>query len=234
MIKYFNKLNPKNRFYIVFTMYVLVQILAFITAPLFPIYFQLRHLGKFNPFWVFLDDTRFNDNGSLAEDYRIYLRDFKWKPLGVFMWHISRNRAWNFIELFPVDDGDPEFGLQDIEITNLIDDSLTKYNGDPLMQDGPYPVGAGLKYVGEPGDDPWQVNRGDIISKKHSIIGSGEIEYKTNSGWTGWRKTSCNLENVWWMFGAKRWVTRFRGMNANRHSFKQKYQKDKPWGLWPE
>jgi hypothetical protein len=227
-----DKLKPKTRYRIIFTAYIGVQIVAFLTAPLFPIYFNLRFLKKWNPFWILLDDYRLNEDGTPAEDYRIYLRDYKWKPWGIFCWHIFRNRAWNFIELFPVDNGDPKVGLQNIAITNMVEDNLTDFNGRKLKSDGAYPIGAGLKYVGKPGDSPWQVNRGDEISITHSVIGRSEFDYITPSGWRGWRKTSCELKRVWWLLGAKRWVTKFRGMNANRYSFKQKYQKDKPKREW--
>lgn len=232
IIKSIEGLSPKKRFNRVMTYWFSAQVIAFLTAPLFPIYFQFRKFGKSNPFWFLLDDSRLKEDGSHAEDYRIYLREFKIKSWGVFCWHIFRNRAWNFIESFPVDNGSPTVGNQEILITHAVVDNLRDFNYRKIVSDGPYAAGAGLKYVGKPGDDPWQVNRGDEISVTHSIIGEAEFEYMTKNGWKGWRKTSCQFKRVWWMLGAKRWVTVYRGMNSQRYSFKQKYSKDKPKVTW--
>lgn len=223
IIKSLNKLEPKKRFYRVYTIIGLLT--PFLVT--FPIAFQLRFLGKWNPLWFVLDDSRKNPDGSLAEDYRIYLRKYKIRALGVLMWHMWRNKVWNLVDSFKVDNGEPTVGNQNIAIIRVIADSLRDFNDRKIPSDGPWVAGAGLKYVGEPGDDPWQVNSGDEISKTHSIIGEAEFYYITPSGWKGWRKTSCKLKRVWWMLGAKRWVTVYRGSGASRYSFKQKYQKDK-------
>jgi hypothetical protein len=205
---------------------------AQIFAVLFPIAWLFRDLGKFNPLWFVLDDSRLNNDGTLSEDYRIYLEGYEWRPLGVFAWHVFRNRVWNFKELFKVKNGNPEEGNQDLALVHFIEDSLQDFNGRKIPQDGIWQASAGLKFIGEPGDDPWQVFRGDTISKTHSIIGRGEIYYITKDGYQGWRKTSCELKKVWWMFGAERWVTTYRGTNSFRYTFTQKYQKDRPKAEW--
>lgn len=234
-----NKLTPKSRWILIYTAIGLASPFSL----LFPIAFQLRFLKKYNPFWFILDDSRKNPDGTLAEDYRIYLQQFReGKPLwvnseikqiiGVLSWHILRNRVWNLVDSFPVDNGNPTVGLQNIRITKLIKDDLKTYNGTKVVQDGPYVAAAALKFVGKPGDDPYQVNRGEIISIEHSIIGEGEIEYTTPSGWIGWRYTSCTLVRPWYLLGAKRWRTVFLGTNANRYSLKFKHTTVKPWGTW--
>ena len=216
-------MSPKLKFYLVYFVIGIAQPLAL----LFPLAWTLKFLGGYNPLWFVLDDTRKKEDGTLSEDYRIYLKRFRWKWLGVLAWHTTRNRVWNFTELFKVKNGNPERGNQKIFVYKWIKDDLKDFNGNKVIQDGAWAAGAGLKYIGDPGDDPYQINSGDEISKKYSIIGEGEIYYYADN-WKGWRKTSCKLKRIWWLFGAKRWVTSYRGMNANRYAFKQKYQKDKP------
>src|SRR5210317_883179 len=186
-------------------------------------------MKKWNPLWFVLDDT-IKVNGEIATDYAIYLSGFKYKWIGVLSWHILRNRVWNFVQLFKVKNGNPEVGNQDIIIIKLIKDNLHFSDGTKVKQNGPYMASAALKYVGTPGQDPWQVNRGDVISSKHSIIGEGEIEYLTADGFKGWRRTSCKLVRPWYLLGLKRWRTIFFGTNTERYAFKFKHQKDKPWG----
>lgn len=219
-------MNGKTRWRLAFSVIGIAQPLA----ALFPVAWVLRWLKGFNPLWIVLDDTRKNPDGTLAEDYRIYLKRIK-KPWGVFTWHVFRNRVWNLVESFPVEDGSPSVGNQDIVITKVIKDNLYKKDGTKVPIGGPYVASAGLKFVGDPGDSPWQVNDGEVISEEHSILGEAEF-YFTAGGKEYWRKTSCKVERVWWKFGKKNWVTRFRGTNSSRHSFKQKYQSLKPWGKW--
>lgn len=236
-------MNPKIKFYLVYTMIGLAQPFAI----LFPVAWLLRSLGKWNPLWFVLDDSRLEKDGSLADDYAIHLNYFtqlrtinfkifkikfrlpRW--LAVLNWHIFRNRVWNFTELFKVPNGviPPQTGNQHIVIDKYISNLLFTGEGKHVMQDGYYAAGAGLKYVGKEGENPWQVNKGTIISGAHSILGEGEIYFTTylpnGKEFKGWRKTSCKIERIWWMFGAKRYVTIYRGMNASRYAVKQKYQK---------
>jgi len=213
-----------------------------ILAVLFPAAWILSGFGNWRikllyPLWLSMDDSRLDKSrpSGLAADYEIYLEGFKFKPWGVFMWHIERNRVWNLVELFklPKHEG---VGNQDIEVTNWISDELENGYGKKIEQDSPYAAGAGLKYVGDPKDydDRWQVNKGEIIAKSTSIIGKGEIEYITSDGFKGWRKTSCRKVKPWWLFGKERWSTLYKGFNANRPAFKWKHQKVVPWGEWSE
>jgi hypothetical protein len=207
----------KIKFWAIYTVIGIAQPLAL----LFPLAWPLRFLKKWNPLWFVLDDTRIG-----AEDYRVYLNDFKFKPLGVLSWHVFRNRVWNFTELVG---SVPRFegpGNQNIEIIEMITDNLTDGNGNKLKQDGPWVMSAGLKYIGDPGEDPWQINRGEIISKRHSIIGEGEIIYKEGSN-EFWRYSSCKLIKPWWSKN-KKWRTIFLGCNSKRYAFNYKFQKNSP------
>jgi len=233
--------KAKRRWFTVFFIVGFVQLFSYtIIVP--AIALLLRWLGKFNPLWIFLDDTRLDSSkpDGLAEDYRIYLDNYSkfWRWWGVLKWHFDRNKTWNLLEMFKIPKYDGEDGgNQRIEVLEYYSDSLFKANEDGsvthLKQDGIWVIAAGLKFVPKNDtDDPWQVNSGDYISYKTSILGDGEMLYKTNYNnveWIGWRYSSCKLKSIWWMFGAKRWVTKFYGTNGNRYSFKYKFQKDKPW-----
>lgn len=218
----------KLRFWAVYTVIGLAQPLAL----LFPIAWALRFLGKLNPLWIILDDSRLDESKAtgLAVDYEIYLDDFKYNWVGVLAWHILRNRVWNLVELFSLPPHEGR-GNQNIEILELIKDDLVDGYGNKIKQDGIWCHVAQLKYIGKKGQNPYQVNRGTIISKAHSTIGEGEIVYKDGS-FEGWRYTSCKIVKPWWLFGGKRWLNIFLGTNANRYSIIYKYKKVVEWGEW--
>lgn len=244
-------MNPKTKFYLVYTLIGLAQPFAI----LFPLAWLFRSLGKWNLLWFVLDDSRWTKKygGVHADDYAIHLAYYtrlrvfyilnraafkitfrlpQW--LGVLNWHMFRNRVWNFTELFKVPNGvtPPQAGNQRIKIDEYVSNQLfakTIEGMRHLEMDSYWATGAGLKYVGEPGENPYQVNKGNIISGPHSIFNTGEIYFTTHfpdgREFKGWRKTSCEIKKIWWLFGAKRYVTTYRGMNSSRYSFKQKYQK---------
>jgi len=223
-------MKAKNKWRLVYS----VITLGHIFYPLVFIALPLRFLGKWGgPLWLTLDDNRFDKSreSGLAEDYEIFLDNYKFRPLGVFIWHVSRNAMWNLKELFKVPNQRMTIGNQDIKVTKWIKDDLYTGEMNAVRQDGPYAVGAGLKYIGKPGQNPWQVNSGDTFSRVHSTLGEGEIEYEIGS-WKGWRKTSCLYVRPWYLFGFKRWRTIYYGMNSSRYVFKWKHQKNKPWGIW--
>lgn len=223
-------------------MYALIGI-GQVLAIFFPVAWIVSGFGNWKiskwlyPLWAAMDDSRLNkDNKSgLSDDYEIYIDRFKFKPWGVFMWHIKRNRVWNLVESFKIPQQADNLivGNQNIIVTNMISDELENGYKMKIRQDGPYAAGAGLKYVGKPGQNKWQVNSGDVIAKSTSIIGHGEFEYLIGD-WEGWRKTSCRKVKPWWLFGGERWRTYYRGFNSNRPVWKWKHQKIKPWGEWPE
>ena len=202
-------------------------------AVLFPVAWVFKFLGKFNPLWIVLDDTRLDKNreSGLAVDYEVYLNDFKWKWVGVLSWHIFRNRVWNLVELFKVPDQSTKDRNQDITITEYVIDDL--YKNDlgltDVLQDAPWASGAGLKYIAEPGEDIWQRNRGDIISTTTSILGTGYIFY-TAEGWESFRYTQCKKVSYLWG-KIIRWRTIYIGTNAKRYSFIFKHKKLKPWAF---
>lgn len=229
-------MTPRQKWTLVF----IVIGVGHIFILLFPIAWVVSGFGSWSikywllyPLWLSMDDTRLDKNrpSGLAVDYEVYLDNYRFRWIGVLIWHIRRNTVWNLVELFQPPKQEVRNGNQDIVITKMIHDNLTNGEGTDIVQDGPYAAGAGLKFVGKSGQDPWQVNTGDIISSKHTIIGEGEFEYLIGD-WQGWRYTRCRIVSPWWFFGAERWRTTYKGTNANRYSLKWKHQKLKPWGNW--
>ena len=206
--------------------YVFVYLVLFpaqLLALLFPLAWVLRWMGKFNPLWIVLDDSRVG-----AEDYRIWLSNYKFKPLGVLLWHVKRNRVWNLVEFFKVKNGNPETGNQNIEVVEYVRNGLYKNNKDltHVEQDGIYVASAGLKYIPKNEDDNiWQVNSGDIINRLTSILGTGFIWYKAGN-WFSFRYSQCRIVNygIW-----KGYRTLRFGTNSKRYTFTIKHQKDKTW-----
>jgi len=192
---------------------------------MFPLAWLLKGLGKWNPFWLWMDDSRINNlrKSGYASDYETWLRrrhatkeNFKL----AYKWHTGRNRMWNFIELFTVKDGDPVRGNQRIELISYWSDKLFRWN-DPVGMTVPQNAGwvtmAGLKYHGHPDDDPWQVNSGEIINSQTSVFGKGGMWYRVGN-WVSFRYSHCIKFLGYW------WTLRI-GTNSNRYVFTIKFQK---------
>lgn len=238
------KRRPKTRFWLVFLMIGIVQLFSYtVIIPVLALLF--RWLGKFNPFWFWLDDTRKNKDGSLASDYAIHLDHYKpfWRWWGVLTWHANRNKAWNFVELF----SRQPWTYPGNQFIAVIKQYGRLYHLGPgangnvwevdLKADGPWVISAGLKYVGKPGQDPWQVNRGTIISGWYSIFGNHEMTFhepwRDGGAVLYWRKTSCRWIPPKKVFGITlpftgKYRTLFLGQNGSRYAFKWKHQDDDP------
>ncbi len=191
--------------------------------------------------WVAMDDSRFNKNNEsgYANDYWVFIQDAgKTKETyWIFLkWHIGRNRTHNIADLFKVPNSDrynadgKKIGNNFIAEVEFISDNLYK-NGvsfnQAVVQDGNWVTMAGLKYIPKrEGDDIWQVNKGDIISRKTSILGDGGIWYGVGN-WLGWRWSYC--KEVKFMFFWKRWRTIKIGYNSSRPVITMKHQRIKTW-----
>lgn len=191
--------------------------------------------------WVAMDDSRFNKDteSGYANDYWVVIQDAgKTKETyWIFLqWHIWRNRIHNVSDLFKVPNSDrynadgKKIGNNFIDNVGFITDNLYK-NGESfnqlVPQDGNWVVTAGLKYIPKrPEDDIWQVNKGDIISRKTSILGDGGIWYEVGD-WLGWRWSYC--KEVKFLFFWKRWRTIKLGYNSSRPTITMKHQKIKAW-----
>ena len=71
---------------------------------MFPVAWVFRGLGKWSPFWIWMDDGRITQTGY-ASDYQVFLgrkglekENFKI----AYYWMVSRNRVINFRSLFKV------------------------------------------------------------------------------------------------------------------------------------
>lgn len=207
---------------------LLLGLFGLATSPFFVPLAWLTRNWNFNPFWIWVDDGRYNQYGQYSRDYIIILQNRFGTNFETFKsfcyWHIKRNRVWNLKELFTV-----PFTLQnDIEITDLKIDNLY-FMHDPgklLKQDGEHEIFAGLKYVPKyEGQNPWQINQGTIINKNTSIIGEGWIEYKVGK-WKSFRYSQCKIIE-YKIFGIriwKGWRTIKIGTNGKRYVDTVKHQ----------
>ena len=233
----FKKTWAINRYALVYLVLFPAQILCL----LFPIAWLLRGLGKWNPFWIVMDDTRFEISDKNIEDgfFNVYANDY-WVYIQdrnrteetfkiAIEWHIRRNRVWNLQEIFSVPKTDFKLGNNDIHVTDFEIDNLYKNNKEKtrVIQDGIWVSSAGLKYIPKrPEDDPYQVNSGDIISIKTSILGTGYIWY-TVGRWFSFRYSQCRI--VKYPFIKPYYRTVRFGTNGSRYQFTLKHQNIKPW-----
>jgi len=214
-----------------FIVVIPVSIFGLLTSFfMFPIAWAFRGLGKWSPFWIWMDDMRITPHGY-AKDYYVFLdrrgiaeEDFR----VAYYWMVSRNRVVNLMNLFTVpsakfSDGN---GNNNIIITKTIIDDLRKYDGTLIKQDGRWEANAELKYVPDnPTQDIWQVNTGEIQSNATSIIGTGYILYRIGN-WHSFRYSKCfeikaiNQNLTIWM-----------GTNNSTYLLGAKFQKIKPWDI---
>ena len=215
----------------------LIGLLAFIPpVVLFAVLFDKVPVLKWI-LWIFMDDGRLDKDrpNGLAKDWDIFLQQRgldgeNWKVLkfwiAIYEW-LTRNRVYNLLELFPVKNGDPLVGNQFITNVDIVIDELYKNTlpTQKMSQDSLWVVTAGLKYIGTKDQDPYQVNQGDIISTKTSVLGTGLMYY--DAGGTYYpRYSHCKVVNYWIWKGYRTVVL---GVNSNRNAFKIKHQKIKPW-----
>lgn len=164
-------------------------IFGMITAPiLYPIY----DITGSKLLWIYGDSKRINADGSFEEDYRIFLisntgeaKETFWQR---YQWMAFRNRIWNLRTwIADITDGDG-LGMTDQEL--VIDELIL--NGTIVSDGGRYEQCAGLKYVVDPGQDPWQGWVGDEIDFRYSILGRSLMWFKQD-GILSFRYSYCNL-----------------------------------------
>lgn len=213
--------------------------LAHFLLPFYPLAYWTRN-NELRLFSWLLDDGRYNKDGTLAKDYKVWLElngytEETW--MSAFRWHLGRNRLYNLLESFKIYNGDPLIGNQFITIIEIVIDNLYKNDKDktPLKQDGKYVISAGLKFIGKVGQDPYQVNQGDIISITTSVLGTGliwyRVEYRDRNDKIKYvnyfRYSQCKVVK-YPIFGSYYRTLRF-GTNSARNTFTVKHQKVKPW-----
>lgn len=167
--------------------------------------YPLWDLSHWKVFWLWGDNGKIKEDGSFAEDYRIYLKGEEtfWKK---YKWHVFRNRTRNLIDLVK-----PAQGIEVIE--EVVTYNLFR-NYHALVPGGEF---AGLKYVAKKGEDPWQVNSGDVIDFKYSIIGKSFIYYSIGKK-LYFRFSYCDIH-------FNRWFTIKAGTNKDRFVLTFKIQK---------
>ncbi len=200
----FKKSWAVTRWLLIYTVIAPAQLLSL----LFPFAWIFRFMGKWNPFWIVMDDSRIDKtkDSGYANDYWVVIQDAgKTKETFwiAFWWHIKRNRVYNLLNLFKVPDSTmynsdgKKIGNNFINNVDFISNNLYKNdkNKTPIAQDGNWVTMAGLKYIPKrKGDDIFQVNQGDEISIKTSIIGKGGMFYGVGN-WLSFRWSYCKIVN---------------------------------------
>jgi hypothetical protein len=151
-----------------------IGILGIITAPiLYPIAQLIEYvLPKFNPLWWWMDDEI--DDPERNSDWLIFCNN---KPNNIIIryeWHAFRNTLWNLKSLLKPKIARVHCVSNDEEMVEVIKDDLWR-NGEKVNIYGKCLEVAEYKWIDEYGNEGWQVNRGETISKKFSTI--GEVEY---------------------------------------------------------
>jgi hypothetical protein len=200
-----------------FVITIPLGLVALLTAPIF---YPLWDLTHWKIFWIWNDDSRFNEDGTPKGDYSVYIdkygdgeETFKVR----YKWHV-RNRMWNlrdWISNYKKGDGS---GLTEKE---FIIDNIT-LNGEKVQDGGKWPMICGLKYKVNEGQDPWQGWVGDEIDFKYSIIGKSFMWYKQDSI-LSFRYSQCKI--VTYLLFWKRWRTIKIASSKNDTTFSFKYQK---------
>ena len=211
-----------------FLLTVPLGIFAFFTAwIMFPIAWCFDILGKWNPLWIYLDDTRYDTNSEgyvrgFSEDYELWLMDnggIEESFLQEYRWCVGRNRVWNLIELIK-----PLSGYTDI--ADMVVDELV-HRGEHLpVTETSYPYMAALKFRSSYGTEGWNVNQGEYISTLYSIFGTSFFYYKTLNR-SYFRYSSVKMRKIlFWRY----WVTIKLGTNPYRYVFSVKI--NKPKKIW--
>lgn len=172
-----------------FVLTVPLGVFGILTAPImYPIYY----FTNWKWLWIYNDSNRIQADGSFEEDYKIFLirktgsdkETFKTS----YLWHGFRNTVWNLrVWLASKQVGDNS-GITEREYTI---DNMT-LNGDKVSDGGRWAMVCGLKYVVDPGQDPWQGWVGDVIDFRYSILGQSLMWFKQD-GIYSFRYSFCKV-----------------------------------------
>ena len=207
---------------------------------IFPFAWTLRRFGRNSILWWWMDDDRRNADGSYSADYLSYIirkggvhETFKI----AYLWH-TRNSVWNLKRKYFLVDSTPAIiGNNNIDVVSTPIDGLVRFNSNgtttKIQQDGVWIVSPGLKYIPlKEGENIWQVNQGDNISYKTSVMGEGMIWFYSK-GKTQLQFRYGHCKNVIYrIFGIEIWSgwrTIKLGYGNMSHVMTVKHQKIKPW-----
>lgn len=194
-----------------------------ITAPLLYPLADLMKDWRFNILWVYLDDGAYNEDGSFAVDYNLWLINnggLKESFIQRYRWGAFRNSMYNLVDLIKPKQGKEI--IYDMKINELI------FKDKPLLidNDSKYPYMAALKFIDSQGNDGWNVNQGDWISFNHTIHGTSYFYYKVqNKIYFRYSQVKVVKYFLFW----KRYRTLKLGTNPYRYIISLKYSKLKSW-----
>jgi len=198
-----------------FVIAIPMGIFGIITAP---IIYPLWDLTHWKIFWWWGNSSKYKEDGSYKEDYKVYIYNHGGKETFWvrYLWHGWRNRIWNMHTLYKKE-GD---GTGNTELEIIIDDLIL--NGKKVQDGGKWPMVCGLKYKVIEGQDPWQGWVGDEIDFKYSILGKSLIWFK-DDGILSFRYSQCKVVRYWLFW--KRWRTIKIAIYKDTHTFSWKYQR---------
>jgi hypothetical protein len=194
---------------------------ASITAPILYPLAKLMSFTKYNPFYLYLDNTT-RANGVMADDYFQWLiangglQETLWQQ---YRWHAFRNTMWNLRELIKPNKGE--------QTNEKVKKNTLTYNGEGILVSGNkhHDYFAGLKFITEGGHEDRNVNQGPFISYANSIFGTCHFTYSVN-GSRYFRYSSCRIVEL--PFINPFWLTIKIGMNSKRYALTVKLNKIKP------
>ena len=172
---------------------MMLNLLLLILAPIFyPLGELFKPLGRYNPFWIFLNDEPPTD---------WYIKSKKDQPywLIIYQWKAIRNPAWNFHKLIRPKQGKPKI----ISSRGYISINNKKISNMTL---------AVLK--GKFKDGQYADNKGEYIDLQKSKLGSSFNWYKVENN-LYFRGSFAN----YFLF---RWVELHIGANEKRYTFRFK------------
>lgn len=132
---------------------------------MYPFAYMMRGF-KFNPLWIYLDDTKYK-NGEFAEDYKEFLDGKKDNFINSYRWAGVRNRIWNLINLIR-----PKKGNEVI-----VSSKGQLYRNDKEVSILEF---AAWKWLIN-GVGGWNTNSGDEINLEKSTIGESSVYYKIDN-----------------------------------------------------
>jgi len=173
--------------YLEWLLIMYVNLLGFLTAPvIFPLAYLLRNVEIVRDYilWIYYDDE--DEFGFDVHWFKPEMKDGFRKA---YLWCAIRNPAWNLHTLSMINGSDSNF--------------IFKKPSGMLQKDGKIlepqlRYSAVLKYVSKDGE--YLDNKGEILSLKHSIIGSQYVDFydkRTNIDY--WRYSFANkvIDNLW-------------------------------------
>ena len=154
-----------------------VGIFGLTSIIIFPIAWLFRGLGKFNPFWIWLDDEINNDETN--EDFKLWLLNQQPENnfVSLYKWHTGRNRVWNLINLVKPKTARDHCKSNEEKFVEVKIDDLWR-DGNKVNIYGDCLEMASYKWIDRFGNEGWQVNQGVKISDKYSTKGTSELWYE--------------------------------------------------------